>query len=167
MKILAYGLGITAAGFLGQVLVWRLRMPLRQTRAMGILFIPALALGLAVAWKAPPPWNLENPFAMAHAGLFAAAFWAAWVISYSALEAQSPTLVMAERIAGAAEEGVDQEDFFREMDDELLVLPRLEDLVRDNLAERRGNVYVLTRKGRALAGLMAAWRKLLGAGMGG
>ncbi len=167
MGVLIFGLGIVAAGFLAQLAVWRVRVPRRQTRAIVLLFLLALAAGLWLARAVGSGLGVDTAAGMAHVALFVAAFLAAWIISYSALEAQSPTLVMMERIVRAGDQGVAREEFFRDMDDALLVIPRLEDLVRDRLAAREGDVYTLTAKGRAMAGLMAAWRRVLGAGQGG
>ncbi|MBU2489882.1 MAG: hypothetical protein KKA60_10880 [Proteobacteria bacterium] len=167
MGVLVFGLGIVGAGFLVQLVVWRVRTPRRHTRAIVVIFFLALAAGLVLARTVGQGLGVIGIVGLAHVSLFVLSFLAAWIISYSALEAQSPTLVMMEKIAGAGEKGVDEEEFYRDMGDELLVLPRLDDLVRDRLAVLQGGLYVLTPKGRALAGLMAAWRRLLGAGQGG
>lgn len=97
-----------------------------------------------------------------------AAFTCAWVITYSAFEAESPTLVMADRLLRAGHDGVRKEDLAASMSDEVLLVPRVEDLVRDQMAtvDEQGR-YHLTPKGRLMLTIIYGYKKLLGASSGG
>jgi hypothetical protein len=136
-----------------------------------LLYLGTLAavLGMLAAAQAdaavplrPAAWT-----AFAQIALFVVAFMLAYVISYSAIEASSPTLVMIRALESAGPAGLDAAAYHARLSDAVLVLPRLADLVRDGLLVREGDRYRITPKGRRFVGLFLAYRRLLGAGKGG
>lgn len=172
MGALVWGLGLWLLGFLAHLAAWRVRTPRRQTRALLAIFFGVLAAGVTVwaargpqaSWPAPTPTTAAECLA---AALLTASLALAYVISYSALEADSPTLVMVRMIAQAGRAGLPRAQFHRQLTDELLVLPRLADLVRDGLVELRDGRYRLLPKGRRLVTVFLLFRRVLGAGKGG
>jgi len=173
MRVLACGTLLTLTAFVIHVVLWRVRMPQRHTQALLRIFLGTALLGLlacpALRWLFPDlaVWLPAGLAESAHVLLFVMAMMAAYIISYSALEADSPTLVMVQRILAAGRDGIAPEVFIREMNDDLLVQPRLDDLVRDNMAVLEGGRYRPTPKGRAMAGLFTFFRAVLGAEKGG
>jgi hypothetical protein len=89
------------------------------------------------------------------------------MMTYTVIEVDSPSLVMALAIGRAGKAGLAEEEFQRMMNDTLLVEPRIRDMVRDGLILRNGESYELTRKGKHMVRLFILHRALLGAGKGG
>ncbi|MBF0472984.1 MAG: hypothetical protein HQK93_04535, partial [Nitrospirae bacterium] len=87
-----------------------------------------------------------------HISLFVVSLTFAYIITYSAIEADSPSLVMIIAIADAGINGLSVERFHEMMSNDLLVVPRLNDILRDKLAYKDENdKYILTKKGKIFA----------------
>ena len=89
------------------------------------------------------------------------------MITYTAIEADSPSLVLIMKVSEAGSEGLDSKKLEQMMSDDILVIPRLEDLVLDKMAYINGNRYFLTAKGVLMVRIFLYYRKLLGAPKGG
>jgi hypothetical protein len=173
MNVLVYSLILLATAFVAHLLVWRVRLPRRQTRALASLFALVLAVGLAaaqIAAAAVPEWAPHLPLSAAqsvHIALFFTAFTLAYLITYSALETDSPSLIMVMTLDRAGSEGMAIGQFLRFLNDKLLVFPRIDDLLRDDMVQIDGQRYRLTAKGRRFVRVFLLHRGLLGAPKGG
>jgi hypothetical protein len=96
-----------------------------------------------------------------HIFLFVTSFTLAYMITYSALEADSPSLVMIMSIANAGPKGLPQEKFKQLMTDEMLIVPRIRDLLRDKMVYVEGKKYKLTTKGLVSAWIFIVYRHIL------
>ena len=163
MNVLVWSMALLALAFGLHLAIWRIRLPVRQTRALLTVFFGVLAGGL-VAFAAA---GAAGPAELLHVGLFFVSVTLAYTITYSALEADSPSLVMILAIADAGDDGLDQHSFDQAMTDEILVAPRVRDLLRDHLASLDGETYRITPKGRRFVRIFLVHRGLLGAGKGG
>lgn len=83
------------------------------------------------------------------------------MITYSALEADSPSLVIVTTIANAGPNGLDKKYFDELMNDDILVKPRIRDLLLNKMAEMEGDKYVLTPKGVLFARIFIVYRKIM------
>ena len=99
--------------------------------------------------------------------LLALALAAAYVMTYPAIEVESPTLVMIEAITRRGAEGLPRELLFEQLNDAVLVAPRIRDLVAEGWAEEHDGRLQLTAPGRRLVRMFILWRRLLGAEQGG
>ena len=173
MNVLVWSIALLGLAFGLHLAVWRIRLPARQTRALLTVFFGVLVAGLAALGAAgvmAPRWAPYLPAWPAqflHVGLFFVSVTLAYMITYSALEADSPSLVMIQAIADAGDDGLDDRRFDQAMTDEILVAPRVRDLLRDRLASLDGERYRITAKGRRLVRIFLLHRGLLGAGKGG
>lgn len=169
--ILSVTLLITA--FMLHLAIWQVYLPKRQTRAILVIFFGLLLVAvvmLPTIARQLPSLGLPLPVPL-HSYLqiiiFMTACTLAYMITYTTIEVDSPSLVMAMTIHNAGTAGIPEEEFVRMMNDELLIVPRIRDMLRDGLATRQGDRYFLTPKGRRMAKLFILHRRLLGAGMGG
>lgn len=163
MTVFTCSLSLLAATLLLHLAWWRVRLPRRQTPALLACFAAVYAAGglLLAASGAVGAGGLFQ------IGLFAAAFAPAYVITYSAIEADSPSLLMVLEIRRAGKAGLPEGVLFAQLDDAVLIHPRLADLLRDRMAVLEEGRYRLTGKGRWMARLFAAQRRVLGRGLGG
>lgn len=173
MTVLIPGLVIFGLAMLVHLAWWRIFLPRRQIKALLVLFLAATGVSLlllALLIRLAPEWQGYGPadlWGYLHVAEMVLALGLSYMVTYSALEADSPSLVIALTIADQGTHGLAAEDLAQAMSDERLVRPRLEDLVLDQMAFWQGERLLLTPKGQALARLFAFYRRLLGKGLGG
>jgi hypothetical protein len=161
------------AAFAVHLAVWRIRLPRRHTRAIAAIFLGvqgAVLASLPRLAAAFPALGIPSPVPAAtwvSLSGFALSATMAYAITYTAIEADSPSLVLALAIGRAGAGGLSREEILRDMTDATLVDPRIRDLVRDGLVRIDGDRYRITPKGRCMARLFARHRRLLGLGTGG
>ena len=173
MPIVGLGLVLFAGAFLLHLIRWRVALPTATMRALVVTFVfgtlGGLALVLLTAGIVPglAPLLPSDPFGVLQALLLALALTAGYVMTYPAIEVESPTLVMIQAIARRGEEGLARTTLFAQLTDEVLVAPRVRDLLSDGLAVERGGRLYLSESGRRLVELFFVWRRVLGAREGG
>lgn len=172
MTVLFYGFLSFCCAFFIHLAVWKFRVPLRQTDAIFKIFILFLLLYVLILRSAPgisffgiaPPQSLPDLLRMC---IFYITAMSAYIITYSAVEANSPSLAIVLKIAVSGKDGLDKNKLKATMTDEELLLPRLNDLVRDGLAVFDDNRYRISGKGSLFISIFIFFRKLLGAAKGG
>ena len=168
MAVLTTALAWWAATFLAHLALWKARLPRRHTRALLCIFGAGLVAGILTLEAAPALYAVPGipvPATSAgrlHAVLLFVALTLAYVTTYSAVEVDSPSLVMTKMIADAGPAGVSRRELDAALTDEVLVAPRVRDLVRDRLATLEGGRYRATRKGLRVAALFRCYRRVLG-----
>jgi hypothetical protein len=173
MIVFWWSIGLVLLAFTLHVIIWKIRIPYRQTKAIVLIFLGVLACLLGAAFvlsQAAPGWQPFLPtdiFAYGHIALFVISFLLAYIITYSALEAESPTLTMVRKILAAGPRGLDKTSFDQSLTADLLLVPRCQDLLRDKLATLDADRYKLTPQGKLIAKLVIHYRRLMGAGTGG
>lgn len=93
--------------------------------------------------------------------MLAGAMAAAYIATYPALEAASPSLVILNDIDVAGSAGLPRQQLFDTMTDAVLLAPRIADLLGEGLVCCQEGRYRLTGKGERLAHLFIGLRKLL------
>ncbi len=173
MPIVGLALVLFAGAFLLHLIRWRIAPPSATARALLLTFVFGILGGLVfvllMAWILPGLADLlpSDPFGVLQALLVSLAFAAGYVMTYPAIEVESPTLVMIQAIARRGDEGLARATLFEQLNDEVLVAPRVRDLLSEGLAvERDGRLY-LSARGRRLVNLFFIWRRVLGAREGG
>jgi len=164
MKLLYYGLALSFFAFLSHLIVWKVRVPERQVRALLKIFIYSLLAGLFML-------RLTDSTLIAadylYISLFVLSAAAAYIITYPALEADSPSLAIVSRIAAAGPRGLSDDEIYHEMGNDILVTPRIRDLLDEKLVRIRDGKYRLTRSGSLFVGIFIFYRGLLNLNKGG
>ena len=167
MRVLFWSLVLFFGAFFFQLIIWKIRLPDRQSKVLLQIFCFIFIGGLFTIWAARlefqplgilPPQGLSEYL---HVGLFFMSFTFSYLITYSAVEVDSPSLIMILAIQNAGENGLTKEEFERSNTDNILTLPRINDLVHDKIAYLQGGKYQLTSKGFLLARIFNSYRKLL------
>ena len=173
MRILFYGLLLFSLAFVFHVVLWKIRLPKRQIKVLlqiffstlivGILFLINISSFVSAAENLVPQKIPEY----LHICLLFISLTLSYMITYSALEADPPTLVMVMTIKKAGQEGLDKKEFDQRLNDYLLIKPRIRDLITDKMAYMDGEKYKLTSKGALFARIFILYRRLLNAPKGG
>ena len=173
MSVVGLGLLLVLAGFLLHWIRWRLAPPADSARVLVMSWLAGifggLLLILLLGWVESRVANLlpEGPLGIAHAVLLSLALAAAYVMTYPAIAVESPTLVIIQAISRRGAEGLPRKALFEQLNDSVLVAPRIRDLLDERLAVRDDGRIRPTSRGRLLARVFIGWRALLGAPKGG
>jgi len=173
MTGLIYGGGLLLLAFVLHVIVWRLRVPKRQGRGIVCVFlltlIAGLALGVTTEYAKGNFWDhaFDQMISSSNWILLYISYTLAYLISFTAIEADSPSLVMVKQIMESGEKGLIPETLEKRIVNDDLVMPRIGDLLRDKMIIKERGHLVLTAKGRFLSQLFMYQRTLFRLGPGG
>jgi hypothetical protein len=167
VRILTIAIGVYAAAFVAHWLLWRVRIPTRQTAALLAIFSGTLVIGLVSSAWWPPAWQFTSGWELLHVAIFHVAAMLAYVVAYSALEERSPSMTILSRVADAGSSGQSREELQAMLVDVSPVEIRLAAMVRDGMVRDESGTIVLTNKGWAWANTFTTWRRLLGFRLGG
>lgn len=167
MAAAAWGVVLSAAAFLVHVMVWRIARPRASAAALlgivlAVLLAGLSALGLLTSPGIQPThWTTYAGIALVYFALMAA-----YINTYPAMEADSPSLLIM-RALSAADNGLSVPELTHLLGNDAVVTDRIRDLIAEHYAVTSGGKLVLTAKGRGLAWIFHAYRKLIGRGLGG
>jgi len=167
VRILTIAIALSAAGFLAHWLLWRVKIPARQTAALLAIFSATLIIGLASSTWWPPAWRFASVWEVLHVAIFNVAAMLAYVVAYSALEERSPSMTILSRVADSGSRGQSREELQGMLVNVSPVEIRLAAMVRDGMVRDDAGMIVLTNKGWAWANTFSTWRRLLRFQLGG
>jgi hypothetical protein len=162
MKITCIAFGLFACSFLLHWIIWRIKIPRRQTASLLAIFMGSLLVGLA-ALGVVPALQRFTPVGFwqyAHVAIFQIAMSLAYIVAYSAIEERSPTMALMSFVAAAGERGRTQEELFALLKGFLPIEARLNALLRDGMFVEVDGRYRLTAKGKAWDYSFNVWRHL-------
>ncbi len=164
----AWAVVLAAVAFAIHVVVWRTARPVKTASALARIFSLTLAAGLAViAFVAPEAvrparWTGYAEIVLAYLGLMAA-----YINTYPAVEAESPTLNLLRALAAAGKPGLSIPEAYQRLGAETLVSARIRDLLAEQFAVRSEGRLVLSARGRAIARVFHGYRRLIARDLGG
>ena len=167
MIVLSWSATLFLSALLIQIFIWKIRLPCRQAKTLLVVFCFTFVFGITWILTAHPTLPIFGTPAPQHIAEYLHITLSYWVftmaplITYSAVEVDSPSLIMTMAIQKSGKKGLPIEVFKRSMTDEILVLPRIRDLVHDKIAVLENNTYKLTPKGKTLAKIFNGYRGLL------
>jgi hypothetical protein len=168
MHTLLSASALFAVAFLIHLVVWRFRLPGRQSAALLAIFTGCLVCWLGAAWIAPGnPTAPRSGIEAVHVALVHVALTLAYVVAYSAIEHRSPSMTLLLAAAASGTRGLTREQLRGLLVAALPVESRLEAMVREGMLASGPDGYLLTPKGRAWEGVLGGWRRLLGLPRGG
>lgn len=148
--------------------IWRLSATPWSTGTLIALIIGADILSVCVF---ATPFLMElfslTTSALGIIMLLSLAMAASYIGSYPAVEANSPTFIIADTLKRAGANGMTMSALMEEIPKNSLVSDRIDDLIKDGLAIEKNGDIVITAKGRALIYGFVQWKKLLSEPVGG
>lgn len=173
MNVFLYTIALFAVAFVIHFVIWKIHLPKHHTIALLAIFLVTLAAGLILffVFSRPVCLNCGELIPAACEGLqiifLFISLTLSYIVSYSALKADSPSLIMTLAIAKSGSKGLDKDIFMKTMTDEVLVIPRINDLLRSNSVYEESQKLKLNNKGLFFTKLFLAYRKIIRAGKGG
>lgn len=173
MPILFYASVAFVLSFFIHLVIWKIHLPKTNHTVLllGIFFLVlAVIIAVAIAIKDLLPssiYKLESLFDYLDLLTLYTSLTLAYIVTYSAIEVDSPSLVIVLHIAKSGPKGLDRLALSSIMNNDNLVLPRIKDLVDDKMAYLDNGIYRLTPKGIFWANIFIFFRRVLNVPMGG
>lgn len=157
MDVFMLGTGLAAVAFCVHVVLWRIRVPRREWSVLVLVFAAVAVLALSGALISPrfARFGMSTP-RMILAGLVFGGLGIVYLILFSALESDSPTLTMIRLIRQHRGCGITEAELVTRSVERAYSRVRLEQMLRDGLAEQAGPRIRATPRGRRIA-LMVLW----------
>lgn len=169
MRPVLFSSGLLAAAFVVHLVIWRIRIPQGAVSWLLAIFFGVGVAGwaLASALTGLQPLVPRESWEVLSAVLAHVAVSLAYIVTYSGLEQDGPSMTMAKFTDMAGARGRSREEFFRVITDELIVASRLRALLDGGWVTREAGRYRLTARGAFWHGVFSLWRRLLGLPEGG
>jgi hypothetical protein len=139
------------------LLIWRIRLPKRQLPSLLVLFGVVFLLWIAT----PFAWRLDL-VGLLHVALFYTSISLAYVITYSAIEGDSPTLSLIYFVSKAGEKGVPAADVDQFSAKRPFIKARLKALLVSRVIVERDGSFVLAGNPSLAFRLILGFRKIYG-----
>jgi hypothetical protein len=157
VKIFLTSIGLFLFSFLVHLVIWRLKLPKHQIRALLLIFAAVFSVWLVVSIARS--WGLAE---VLHVILYYGSISFCYVITYSAIEADSPTLSLIRFLADARTGGRSKDEVAQFMALRPFVRARLVALARSGLIREEGSRYVATGVQPLSFRVILEFRKLYG-----
>lgn len=162
MAVVLFALGLLAATFLVHLIWWRIRTPRRQTALILLWFFAALPLGIVVARTVPAlqPYAPTDVWAILLVAQFQFGSALAYACINSALQHDSPALMVVTYVALSGPAGCTRDDVRTILRDDLLIEPRIREFTVGGLVTLTDGRYRLTPRGLRFLRTMTLIRTL-------
>ena len=167
MIVLLAGIGLLFLAFCAQLVLWRIFVPGRQIRALLVVFtlVPLVVFGVLQVTGTPEGLATLSAAEIVRLVIFYVSCALAYIVLYSAIEEQSPTLAIVSYVAGRSRcTGADLVDRFGKGHE---LSQRIELLARSEFVTYEGSRYRLAPVGHRFAKLFDAANRLFGLETGG
>src|SRR3972149_9401835 len=169
--ILTTGIIIFVICLVLHIVIWRWWHPKRRVIALFLLFIilPLLFIIGYVGLERLVVVPSVLSFTMAgwlSVYLFHFALASAYILSYPAIEAVSPSLAISLMVGDSNLHGVVHEDLLHVFDDEIVLEPRIQDLIEAGLIIESNGYFMGTHRGAKFVRCFMLLRRLLGLPIG-
>jgi len=147
--------------FLIHVILFRFIPVLRKTFALVFLSFVIFGIGAGLG-PFMPLWNNIFPKSVSEILLllqFHIFMTFTYIICYSAIEQQSPSLMIIKRVHAAGRSGISVEAIKSLVDDKFLVEQRIDPIVQSKMATRSGDDLILLPRGKLLSTIFSVYRE--------
>ncbi len=173
MNILWSGAVIFIAFLAIHLIIWRIGVPKNGVKALLSIFFGVLITALIIIITGSVLFGglkgiyPEGILEYLHLCLFCVALVLSYIVTYTAIEADSPSVAIILKIAGSGNAGLPKKDLDLMLTDEVLVKPRIADLLIDGMISFNNGLYTVTVKGMLFTQPFILYRRLLGLEKGG
>ena len=172
MPTTLYGAMLFLVAFIVHVVLWRVRRPVNTTATIILVFVVSvstvwLALSIFGIFQGLTGFLPQEPVDKILSLLLALALAVSYIMTYPALENDSPTLKLVYLIDQKGRTGATEEELFRSFSNKNTVEPSITEMISEGLVRMEGQSILLTERGHRLATIYRKWRDILGAEMGG
>jgi hypothetical protein len=157
MTVFLTSVGLFLLSFLVHLFIWRCKLPKHQIKALLLIFAIVFCL-----WLFGTFIYARDLFEILHVALFYGSMSLCYVITYSAIEADSPTLSLIRFLAEGGGTGRSLAEVSQFMAQRPFVRARLSALILSGLIREEGSRYVSTGPQPVSFRVILGFRKLYG-----
>ena len=152
MKIFLWGTALLLISFVLHLLIWKVRLPRKHTRGLVLIFYGTFSVWFCFViiytifgfkWEVDIAFRPEE---YVHIFLYYCAVTFVYIGGYTLLEVDSPSLLIIDKIHASGDEGLSKERLYALLNDDVLVVPRINDLTRDEMATLENGTYKIMDK---------------------
>lgn len=142
-------------------------MPQKHTRTLLVIFYGTFLawclflLGWATFGAGWISWFPSRLSEYVHIFLYFCSVTFVYIGVYTLFEADSPSLLIIDRINEAGAEGLAQDKLYESLNDDVLVVPRVNDLLRDGMATLENGRYKIKPKGISMVQALLFHRRIM------
>ena len=170
MTVLFDGLTISLTALLGHVLYWRLGRPKTSSRLLFIFFgfylIISQLILLTIDYYLSTV-DIVTVVRNLHVFILSSFICSAYIASYPAIEANSPSILICNLIRKSGAKGISEEALYETMGSDLLLYPRIVELEADGLVLIEEDIIIAQTNLIRLANFFIFFRNLLKLPIGG
>lgn len=168
MRVALFAVTLFLAAFFVHWLLWHIRLPKRHTATLLVVFMGSLAVAIVLgAWVGDDAFWPQGFWEWAQVAVFHVAVSLAYIVLYSGLEENSPSLTIYAFVAEAGGQGRVVDDVYGIITDDMFIHSRMRAMVRDGLLCERDGAFHLTPKGVVWARVFGVARSILSMNKGG
>lgn len=173
MIVIFLGIFSFLFGFAVHILFWRFLPESRRLRLLIPLFVLSFCVFISLIYfiggffpvlEACLPRGI---YSFLHISLLFLLLTAGYFTTYPAIEIDSPSLALVYFIHCSGKNGFDKQRLEICMGDDVLILPRIDDLVRGGLVMEKDGHYLITGSGKMFIKIFISYRRLMGLPKGG
>jgi hypothetical protein len=163
-----WAITMAAIAFGVHVLVWRHARPLKSAVGLTIIFVVTLIVGLICIESTAPSliqtsdWVDWATIVVVYFGLMSG-----YIVTYPAVEVDSPTLHMFDALSGAGSSGMSLQEIQDMLGGRKIISMRIRDLLSEGFAELQGEKLILSARGKIVASIFYMYRRLIRRSLGG
>ena len=159
MTVLLAGVGLFVATLVIHVVMWRIRVPRQQAATLIFLILVAGFVGTAVLFTSRFQ-GLDGLKPLLAIGVFGSLS-AIYLILFSSLEADSPTLTILNLVHASGAQGIEEGDLRTAMARQSYVRKRINQLLQDGMVIEVSDRLRLQPRGQLFCKFVLYYRKLL------
>jgi hypothetical protein len=161
MAVFLSAFGLFAAALVVHLVWWRLKVPHRQSLTLLTLFLTSAVCGLALIYATDRLSSQLPVPRLLLAILLFGSLCVVYLILFSTLEADSPSLTLIRLIADAGRRGIHGDELMRAMEQYSYVQIRIDQMITDGMVVETEAGLRLASQGFWLSSLVLLYRKML------
>lgn len=163
MSVLIWGILFFIFFIVLHVMIWKIRVPRSPIKILIFLVGFVMLAGLVIL-------GMYSSYTLSyyvHIYLLFFSFFVSYLLIYSAIQADSPSLAIVFQIAKAGKQGLPATTLAGLFSNGVLIVPRIKELVGAKLVNLEDGKYRINGKGKLFIGPFLIYRNILGLGRGG
>lgn len=168
MKILLWGTCLFSLGFSIHLIIWKIRIPLKQTPMLlkiffGIFIVWTFMLLGASEYAGLLGLKISSVYfpEYIHISIFYTAVTLAYISFYSLIEIDSPSFRIIIELLDAGSGGLDERDLYNALSSKPILESRISQLIKDGMVIKKDDNYIPTENGIKFLKMIVLYRKLM------
>ena len=167
MNIFLCGTLLFGIAFFLHIIVWKIQIPKKQMKALILIFFSVFISGMLSISFVQCNKSLFCQEAIIYFSeiirvtIFFTALTFSYFLVYASFIGESPSLFLVWNIANSGKIGLNKNDLYKLIEDDIFIKPRFEYLIEENMVNKIGGKYLLSPKGNTFISIIIIVRKIM------